>query len=114
MLGFCVNGVISDIECRDVRRHQLASKMDDVDVTCTVSEGLFCFASRQPKGRHCHDYHVRYYCQCIPGGMATTTPVFIWTPENQIFSNCQSDDVIRLLGPFRITFQVDALRLLKS
>lgn len=97
-LGFCANGVIAEIECRDVRRHQPAEDMDDVGVVCSLEQGLQCLAGRQPKGRRCHDYHVRYYCDCHPSGIQSTTPVFIWTPENQIFATCQSDDVIRLLG----------------
>ena len=102
-VGFCADGHISEIECRDVRRHQLASQMDDIGVVCSLNDGLHCPGEGQPKGRRCHDYHVRYYCHCLPAATDATTPVFIWTPESQIFAACQSD-TIRLLGTARTWF----------
>ena len=96
--GFCADGRISDIECRDVKRHQLPRQMGDVGVGCSLQDGLWCDGRRQALGR-CHDYHVRYYCQChAMEGAGSTTPVFIWSPENQSYATCEAQQLLPLLG----------------
>ena len=87
-MGFCLNGRVIDIECRDVKNNKSWKETRDRDVTCTLDKGLQCFPARQPKGGRCQDYKIRYFCECFGGDgsltdesttIPTTTTIMIWT-----------------------------------
>ena len=100
LLGFCTDGRISEIECRDVKRQRPVQDVDDVGVVCSLKEGLSCKSSRQPKGKRCHDYEIRYYCQCHPVDSIETTvrPIIIWTAESQLAEVCDPKRLVGLLS----------------
>jgi hypothetical protein len=77
-MGFCLNGKVADIECRDAKTDQLWTESRDKDLICSLEKGLTCMPARQGKGRRCQDYKIRYFCECSGGdeglGDTTTTP----------------------------------------
>lgn len=88
-MGFCLNGQIFDIECRDVKNNRPWTETRDKDVVCSLEKGLACFPARQAKGNRCQDYKIRYFCECFGGDgsgssttptpTTTTTQIMIWT-----------------------------------
>ncbi|XP_071447163.1 hemocytin-like [Hetaerina americana] len=63
-VGFCKEGEVTHIECRDTKTDLLYSETWDVGVTCSLFDGLICKNDDQGKGRHCKDYKIRYFCTC--------------------------------------------------
>ena len=68
-------------------------------MVCSLDGGLQCLASWQGKGGRCHDYKIRYYCQCDETTQAPTrtSPVMIWTTPAAHLPVCHEGDLISLL-----------------
>lgn len=86
-MGFCLQGKVADIECRDVKNNELWTQSRDKDLVCSLAKGFSCKPARQGKGKRCQDYKIRYFCECSgddQGLGSTTTPapatsIMIWT-----------------------------------
>ena len=74
-MGFCLNGRIVEIECRDVKNNRPWTETRDKDVVCSMEKGLSCLPARQGKGGRCQDYKIRYFCECFGGDDTFTTTV---------------------------------------
>ena len=101
-MGFCLNGKIVDIECRDVKNNRPWTETRDKDVVCSLDKGLACYPARQGKGGRCQDYKIRYFCECFGGdgsftsttaAPTTTTTIMIWpTPTRRHRGPGQCDE----------------------
>jgi hypothetical protein len=58
---FCPGGNITKIECRDAVTHDDYLSLEEAK--CTIDGGLIC-KNMDDIGIHCHDYEIRYMCQC--------------------------------------------------
>ncbi|XP_046389468.1 hemocytin isoform X2 [Ischnura elegans] len=74
-MGFCKEGEVAEIECRDSKAEVRFSETLDSDVICSISDGLICKNEAQVKGRHCKDYKIRYYCSCGVAPIETTVSI---------------------------------------
>lgn len=108
-MGFCLNGRIVDIECRDAKNNQSWKETRDRDVVCSIEKGLVCLPARQGKGGRCQDYKIRYFCECFGGDQSitsttetstTTTKIMIWTkpPKPKRSGLCPEDSLTPLLA----------------
>ncbi len=79
-MGFCLNGKIVDIECRDVKNNRPWTETRDIDVICSLEKGVACYPARQGKGGRCQDYKIRYLCECFGGDGSLTTPTTPTSP----------------------------------
>jgi hypothetical protein len=50
------------VSCRVVGTHVFFAETDDLDVTCTVEEGLVCLNANQTGERKCEDYEAKFLC----------------------------------------------------
>ena len=97
LLGFCLEGQITEIECRDAVRDGSHAESGDSDVICSLESGLSCLQSRQGKGGRCKDYKIRYFCDCITPTEATTTTIMIWAPTSAQQLLCDESKLMSLL-----------------
>ena len=111
--GFCRNGRISEIECRDAENDLLWTESRNRNLICSVEQGFMCLPHLQGKGGRCRDYKIRYFCECdgndigfdstTPTSITTpTTPIIIWTPTTPRyfgrFEMCPPEYLIPLLA----------------
>lgn len=62
----CGDLVIGDVECRASVNGTLVDYREagDVGVKCSKFTGLVCLNWLQNRGKTCHDYSVRFFCEC--------------------------------------------------
>ncbi|KFM64508.1 Hemocytin, partial [Stegodyphus mimosarum] len=81
--GFCSEGTIIAIECRDVKSDMDYTETKEEKLVCDLNKGFICLNRNQPDGR-CQDYKIRYLCSCeeatTPPSLfiKTTTPAYIY------------------------------------
>ena len=62
---FCPNGQVTDIQCIDAGTGDPADTADSLaEGTCDLDNGLECENLPFPGVPPCHDYQIRYMCNC--------------------------------------------------
>lgn len=77
--GFCAEGSITDIECRDAKRNRDYKDTKEVKLVCDLHSGFICKNRDQPDGR-CLDYKIRYFCECVTPAPPLTTIIVVVSP----------------------------------
>nr|XP_042904159.1 uncharacterized protein LOC107439698 isoform X4 [Parasteatoda tepidariorum] len=82
--GFCIEGTVTNIECREVKSDSLYTETGEEKLVCDLKKGFICENIHQPDAI-CMDYKIRYLCTCeastttlIPIFIKTTTPAYIY------------------------------------
>lgn len=111
--GFCLNGHVSEIECRQVESDGAWTESRDRGLICSLDEGLKCLPHLQGKGGRCKDYKIRYFCECDGNDISfdsttataapttPTTPIMIWTPTTARYGRyeaCPTEYLIPLVA----------------
>ncbi|KAG8199486.1 hypothetical protein JTE90_009334 [Oedothorax gibbosus] len=91
---FCLEGTITDIECREADSDIDYSEIGE-NLVCSLVSGFRCRGKDQP-GRICKDYKIRYYCSCdetssTPVLTRPTTPVVSIEPCTTYYSIIDGD-----------------------
>ncbi|XP_078600776.1 uncharacterized protein LOC144875877 isoform X3 [Branchiostoma floridae x Branchiostoma japonicum] len=82
---FCDQGMMAAVQCRVVGTNNLMHNQVDQNVTCSILQGLECHNMDQPADNYmCHDYEIRFFCQCGPE--ATTTMVTTARPTTALMT----------------------------
>ncbi|XP_035224885.1 hemocytin-like, partial [Stegodyphus dumicola] len=76
---FCIEGYLSDIECREADTDLYYSETGDKKLMCSLHGGFRCRA-RDQSSRLCKDYKIRYYCSCKEATTTPTTPIITTRP----------------------------------
>ncbi|GFT52720.1 SCO-spondin [Nephila pilipes] len=93
--GFCKQGSITAIECRDVETDQDYTQTNEEKLICSLNRGFNCQNRHQPDSL-CRDYKIRYFCSC--GEEPTPVPLFIKTTTQAYIYPC-SEFVPMIDGP---------------
>ncbi|GIX94553.1 SCO-spondin, partial [Caerostris darwini] len=93
--GFCQEGTITTIECREVETDLDYTQTNQEKLVCSLNVGFVCKNRFQPDGR-CKDYKIRYLCSCSEA--TTPVPIFIKTTTPAYTYPC-SDFVPLIDGP---------------
>ncbi|GFQ92410.1 SCO-spondin, partial [Trichonephila clavata] len=76
--NFCLDGIVSDIECREADTDLDYTETGDKKLACTLVGGFRCRGKDQPE-RLCKDYKIRYFCSCTLTEEIPVTPI-VTTP----------------------------------
>ncbi|XP_055937840.1 hemocytin-like [Argiope bruennichi] len=79
---FCLEGIITEIECREAVTDLFYTETGDNKLTCSVKGGFRCRGKDQ-ESKICKDYKIRYYCACEEI-TPSPTPIKISTPAIHI------------------------------
>ncbi|KAG8238941.1 hypothetical protein J437_LFUL000780, partial [Ladona fulva] len=91
-IGFCRDGEVVSIECKDVKTGLNYDETLDVGVTCTLRDGLLCRHSQQGKRNTCRDYKIRYFCSCDSAFSASSSKSPKYGPQSVRLQSLYSTD----------------------